>query len=405
MLRIPLAPADGLCYKTTREVCAPANARLPDQLFIALCSVPYDADLWKNRYNPRMKQQILKFVLLLAACAACYGLARFSQTARVSSWIRSLTRASAAPDASTAASTSQLSGSSGSSSLQVPARLAGAAGASDLPGTAVEVLEAAIRELRTIDEFSAAAELSLHLLDQQCEATGRYLQKGQGTPWARWDFEFQIPGVPMRLTQVFDGRFFYRLSDLDGELSLTYVDLLEVPALEHPETEFLAGPGGWFGVGGLPTILEQTAKSFEWEPLAPGTAPTSRGAIQLTVLRGKWKAESLRQLLRDEVAPDALHPEIRWDRLPQQLPHEVEIVLGTDAYLRLFPYQITFRGYGKAGPQGPRTDLITLKLRKVTRHQQLDENDFKVSSDNVQPIDQTADWMARLDMYLGHPLQ
>lgn len=344
-----------------------------------------------------MKPQITKSILLLAACALCFWMARSTQVSRNPS------RGDPFSDTPGPAISQNATPVHPASSQLQP---------TSLPPTpanarkgARELLLDSAKQLRSVGDLCADLELQISMFGEQGEARGRYLQKGQGTPQARWDLEFQTPTVPLRMTQVFDGRFFYRLSDVDGQLALTYVDLYRVPDLPASQLDCLAGPGGWFGVGGLPTLLEQLAASFDFEPVLPDAGQPTPGKIELRVVRGRWKPEALRQLLRDELDPAWLQPSVRWDFLPRQLPHEIEITLGTDGYLRLFPYQFVFRRFETPDPEGSRSDLFSLALRQVARVESVDPAEFIVSSDNVQPVDLTSDYLARAEMYQKYPVK
>jgi hypothetical protein len=273
----------------------------------------------------------------------------------------------------------------------------------NIPAPAALIRES-IRQLRTLDCVSAQASLTVQMLDVVTTANGRYIQKGQGTPAARWDFEFESTELPTKLTQVFDGRFFYRIYQSGEKKTLSCVDLYHIPELPESQSPGVVGPTDWFGIGGLPTMLAQMTGAFDFSVVDVRQAGSDGNLMQLITIRGQWKTDSLRQFLRDQIDPAFLQPPVQWNQLPLQMPHEIEIVLGTDDYLKLFPYRITFRRNHRDGNGWVAESMFALQFHHVTKLETISHETFVVSSDDVQPQDLTDDFLGKVKALLVHPV-
>lgn len=274
--------------------------------------------------------------------------------------------------------------------------------------TPLQILEESIAALRQSEPLVAQVKLQIHLLDREFLGSGQYCQAGSGQPQTRWDLTLDGSGGNLFLSQIFDGRFFYRLEIQGQAKTLTYANLSEARKYPAAAVQGIASPSGWFGTGSLATMLEQLHASFEFEP-AIQTQPiggSDAASIEMLTLRGRWSRAGLRQLLRDQIAPDVLHPQIRWEQLPGQLPHAVELSLGSDEYLQRFPYQLTFFQFVRAG--GDRYEprpIFKLQLHQVEKKTEIAAEQFRVSADDLTPIDVTREYLERIRMFLQYPLR
>lgn len=272
---------------------------------------------------------------------------------------------------------------------------------------ALELLKRALTQLRSAPPLVAQLDLQINLLERQFRGTGQYCQTGAGIPQARWDLVLGGQPDGLTLSQIFDGRFFYRLTMQGNNRTLNYVDLYGVRDLSVVKTDGIAGANGWLGVGGLPTMLEQLLATHEFEP--PGEPETVRGTdgqvLTLTRIRGRWSKSALRQLLRDQVAPEVLANDILWERLPGQLPHAVELVLGSDSYLDAFPYRLAFYQFQGGDGTYAVQPIFELKLHHVEKREAIAPEQFRLSADGLNPVDDTKDYLNRVKMFTLYPLK
>lgn len=273
---------------------------------------------------------------------------------------------------------------------------------------AIALLEQALGQLRNAPPLVAQLDLQINLLNREFHGTGQYCQTGAGVPQTRWDFSLGESPSGLMLSQIFDGRFFYRLTVQGDEKSLTYVDLYGARDLPAATAKGVAGPPGWLGVGGLPTLLEQLLATHDFEqPTAAETIAGENGeSLVLTRVRGRWSKPALRQLLRDQIGEDVLAEEIRWERLPGQMPHAVELLLGTDSYLKAFPYRLVFYQFRPAGEGSYSIQpVFEMKLHHVEKRDVIAPEQFRLSADGLNPEDQTKDYLNRIRLFTLYPLK
>ena len=279
---------------------------------------------------------------------------------------------------------------------------------SDSSSTANQVLGEAISQLRNSPPLIAQVKLQIDLLDRKFLGTGQYSQIGTGSPKCRWDLTVDGVSTSLHLSQIFDGRFFYRLETQGDQRTLSYVDLFEVRRLTQQNVPGVANLSAWFGTGSLAVMLEQFQSAFDFQVATPSQSTESNVTqpIQTTILRGEWNREAIRQLLRGQVAPEAFESKITWNRLPGQLPHSVDLYLGTDDYLTSFPYQlICYQYVPTSGDEYARKQIFKLQLHRVEKKDSIADEQFEVSASGLEPVDLTKDHIARIKMYVETPLK
>lgn len=346
-----------------------------------------------------MRAELLLSASLLAAAAALWGVPRL--------WTQSFPSLPSLEQSADQSREQPLVGSATAAPGSAETAAGSALAFENSPASRA-LLEQSVSQLRNAPPLVAQLDLQINLLERQFKGTGQYCQTGAGIPQARWDFSLSDTAGGLTLSQIFDGRFFYRLTIQGNEKSLSYVDLYGARDLPAATAPGVAGPSGWLGVGGLPTLLEQLLATHDFE--APAGTETIRGEdgqpLVLTKLRGRWSKAALKQLLRDQISPEVLAGEIRWERLPGQMPHAVELVIGTDAYLKAFPYQLNFYQFQPAGEGNYRVQSVfELKLHHVEKRDEIAPEQFRLSADGLNPVDQTKDYLNRVKMFTIYPLR
>jgi hypothetical protein len=154
-------------------------------------------------------------------------------------------------------------------------------------------------------------------------------------------------------------------------------------------------------LGGLPHLLSSLEQNFAFEsPRADElefSADDGRSLRRLPIwiLTGHWKPEALQTLLgRDAKA----------DKIPEQLPDKIEIVLGRDEVLPLFPYRVTYWRTPKLdtggidhGTSPAPQKLLSLELFKVSRQRNIAPSEFIYQPGTNQEVrDVTARYVQRL---------
>ena len=269
----------------------------------------------------------------------------------------------------------------------------------------VEFLTVACRRLANSTPFGTSVKLTGHLFGQNTAATGQYFQMGQGTHRSRLELEFDAGDAIANSFQLCDGRFVYRLQTFGGQQQFDFVDLNRFTEQTNSNATF--SPSSWIATGGMASLLEQFNQSFNF---GSPKQVTSDDQTQLTVIRGCWNETALRHTLGNQaslVFPS--EPKIRsrnaipWDKIPQQLPHGIEVVFGNNALLGMFPRKIHYLKFAP-NPDGGAMRLqpmMTLEFSRPVETDQLAENMFIVRSSDIESVDTTDQYLAQVKSILA----
>ena len=257
------------------------------------------------------------------------------------------------------------------------------------PNESRELLKRSAAEMVESPAVESKVVLTVNLFQQQLVTEGRYIQLGQGSRKSRLDFEYEDEDLG-KLTQICDGRFFYSLQESSQGKSLSFVDLYQLAKAD--QQAMVANPTAWMATGGLSSLMQHLAEAFDFEPITRGEV----GGIPTLVLRGAWKSSYLKRLLENQVDPKHLEPPIQWNALPPQLPHAVEIQLGADDFLPLFPYQITFAQYDGTGNMNASQPVVRFEMTEVSKLESVDQEWFIVQSGDSPQVDLTEELANRV---------
>jgi hypothetical protein len=274
-------------------------------------------------------------------------------------------------------------------------------------GLANEILLHAISELRQSPPLKSELAVNINLLEEEFELTGTYWQAGEGAPHSRLDLKVPESDPRLEITQIFDGRFYYVLETNGNQKRLTYIDQMAVSNLGTPRVNAVAGLRGWFGTGSWPVLLEQLASSFDFEVKSEVDFETDQGSPGKNVtLTGKWRRESLHQLLRDQIRAEWIGEEIQWDRLPQQIPHEIEITLASVSGLPTYPQQIVFYQHRRSRKKAPqvRTPIFSVTNNTLEINLHNDPAIYRVAAEGILNHDLTEEYLNRVKVFLYQPV-
>lgn len=426
----------------------PAAQRLrtvPIETSLCLSSARYNAFLWKIPHNLPMKQELPIAVGLLAIGGLLWlsgswadnASNRANQTKAIPSQqtTASIIQQASFQENATASSSSQLPSKpvnpliaekdslrgQGTKlqdfSLPVTDFTADATTQSDSTPSTADYLHAAPdprsaelltrngRRIANSAPFRMSIKLEGHLFDEHTVATGQYFQMGQGTHRSRLDLAFQAGEEVANSFQLCDGRFVYRLQTFGGQQRFEFVDLNRFSQQTNTNATF--SPSNWIATGGLASLLEQFNQSFNFG--APKQIVTNNQAT-LTMIRGCWNETALKHTLgRQAGSVFANLPKIRsrnaipWNKIPQQLPHSVEVVFGNDGAMGEFPREIRYLKF-EPNPNGGAmrlTPMMTLKFSPPEQTDQLTENMFVIRSSDIESVDTTDQYLAQVKLILA----
>ncbi|MCH2177882.1 MAG: hypothetical protein MK106_03675 [Mariniblastus sp.] len=255
-----------------------------------------------------------------------------------------------------------------------------------------KLLEQVAANIVSSPPIESSVLLTVDLFNQHLVTQGKYIQLGQGSRKSRLDFQYDLEegeGTG-KLTQICDGRFFYSIQETGEEKNLRFVDLYQLATAD--QQGLLAQPTAWMATGGLSSLMQHLAQAFDFAPITKGTI----SGVPTLVLRGTWKLEYLKRLTDKQLDPQWLNQPVRWDKLPPQLPHVVELHLGADQFLPLFPYRIVFSRYDDGNEQKPPTPIVRFEMNEVSKLKSVDQEWFVVQSGATNQIDLTEELASRV---------
>ena len=250
------------------------------------------------------------------------------------------------------------------------------------------LLAQAAKQMELSPPIACKARCQINLFDQVIVGEGSYYQRGQGSGLTHLKVNFPISEQSeLQSTQICDGKFYYWIQNLDGERTIEFIDLNE---LQSDKFDLSSGPVQWLTRTGTVSLLRNLSAAFEFE--AP--TKTNMGGHEMLVLKGKWKPDAIQSLLYGQFNADSKEP-IRWDRLPNQLPHAVEVYLGTDDFLHLFPYRLSFFQFD--GEQRKPDPMMTMELFEVQKVDSVPGDLFRVDANGSQQFDLSRDYSKHLE--------
>ncbi len=260
----------------------------------------------------------------------------------------------------------------------------------DEPGI---LLAQAAKKLEMSPPISCKSRCKIHLFGQTMIGEGNYYQKGQGSGLTRLEIKYEISSeTAFESTQVCDGKFYYWIQKLGDERTIEFIDLQK---LKSNRTGMDSGPSQWLARSGTASLLRNLSTAFEFEK----PIPTQLGDHKMLLLKGQWKQKSLESILHGQINHQA-DESIQWDQLPNQLPHCVEVYLGTDDFLHLFPYRISFFKFDKNGTR-EESPTMTLELYKVQKLDQLSDELFQVNAEGSKQIDLSGNYSDHIEYLAG----
>jgi hypothetical protein len=231
--------------------------------------------------------------------------------------------------------------------------------------------------------------------------TGSYAQMGQGSGQSRLDLNLLDQDPALSISKVSDGRFLYTLERVGDRQKLEFVDLQQVrksrQSGKSPQNQPVQQ---WLLPGELASLLENLSIAFQFD--VPHMQQIEGQSF--CHLQGVWKAEWLRNWLQDVTPLHQLQPEIVWHKLPQEIPHQVNLSLVFCPNFGWTTQRIVFLRYPKEKKRS--TDSGNPELRIAVPMGVVDfasfqaltaasDNLLKIESAEVETVDVTDLYLTR----------
>jgi hypothetical protein len=264
----------------------------------------------------------------------------------------------------------------------------------------VQLMSQISQRLASSQPFGLKLRLSGQLFETAVLASGNYAQMGQGTFKSRIELKFGSEQNAATVFQLCDGRFVYNLqtspmphSAKGKKQTFEFVDLVRVQETAG-ESQTKITPTGWVATGGISSLFQHLASAFNFG----ASEQTDDSAI---VLRGSWDQNSLQSVLFNPLDGESRsQPQIRWEDVPKQLPHAVELVLQKNSEFDYFPSKITFLQFVKQKDDQYKLDpVVTLLLSEPQPLGAVSDRFFVIDSSNLKPTDATDGYIARIEAF------
>jgi hypothetical protein len=270
------------------------------------------------------------------------------------------------------------------------------------PQSGEELVTAASRQL--LDEQALECKLRYRVRSGRNDLIGQgaYMQVGPSdAKLLRLELKLQVGDHVASLQQISGEEYLWIRQDLpQGKQGLSRISLRQYrEAARNSQTAPIGStPTAWLLMGGLSRLIEAQHMNFEFETPRAGMLQN----VPVWVVAGHWRPEQLKNLVQGRDVP--------LDQLPVQLPARVEITLGRDNILPLFPYRLewlrqvrdeaTNQDKAPASRETRWEPMVTMELYEVSRRAQYDPARFE-----YEPGDQEVEDVTQAYLYKeGHSI-
>jgi len=199
--------------------------------------------------------------------------------------------------------------------------------------------------------FKASIKQRAFIFKKEVVSTGTYLQADGGTGGVRIELDIRTEHLDLKVRLFNDGVYFFRETvdkaavaaaavnlGNDRVKSLSRIESVNLRRMNDQLSKDPHWPGRWIAFGGLYLFMQQTQKCFNF------SAPTERtiGDTKVLVTRGTWKPGKLALVLPEQKESILNSSTINLNRIPPQIPTEVELYFLADGKLKDLPRRIVF---------------------------------------------------------------
>ena len=248
-----------------------------------------------------------------------------------------------------------------------------------------EVVKQSARKLLSLPGLDAEFHYKLQAYDQTLAGSGNYLQYGDGPEKLfRLELTTQLEGYKATQQTIGGKQYLWLRRDFGpDQRSLARVNLRRVrQVIEESGPPLSLDPSPtWLAIVGLPKTLESLSQWFDFE------AARDEQVSQRRVLRvrGRINPQMKGQLLSEKKGQGG-----------EQIPDAVELTLGTDSALPLFPYRIEYLKRPSKGKDNELAPLLTLDFFSAKVRRDIDPQQFEYFPGDQEVEDRTRLFLERL---------
>jgi hypothetical protein len=241
------------------------------------------------------------------------------------------------------------------------------------------------RNLFGLPGLDAEFHYKVQAYGQTLAGSGRYLQSGDGPEKLfRLELTTQLDDYKATQQTISGKQYLWIRRDFGADQrSLARVDLRRVrQAIEDSGPPLSLDPSPtWLGIVSLPKMLGSLSQWFDFEP----SREDRLGDRKVLRLRGQIDQAKQAQLLSEKKGQGG-----------EQIPDAVELTLGTDSALPLFPYRIEYFKNPPKGKSGELTTLLSLDFFSAKVRRDIDPQQFDYFPGDQEVEDRTRLFLERL---------
>ncbi len=258
--------------------------------------------------------------------------------------------------------------------------------------SAAQILKQISTSLRDGEPVFGDLEITSNLFDVAQTIKGRFWNQGQGTKQTRLELILDSAN-PVKLTQICDGRFQYRLMEHRDSRQLKFHDLQR---LENEDAGIIKAtlPASWVGEGSFDSLFRHLSEAFNF-----GEVKTASGDLQLMEIVGTWNPDRLAKLMAGRVDHREILPSPNWSKLPPQIPHGVRLRFRGAVDSGWEPVEILFFKFNEEVASPPST-AMSIKFAQI-RRQSISADLFRFEFDETGAIDETEIYNRHIDVVTG----
>ncbi len=219
------------------------------------------------------------------------------------------------------------------------------------------------------------------MFDQELIGAGTYFQAGAGQEKRlRSELRLQADDSVIGGLQVCDGRYVWSNNETFAGPMLTRIDLRRLR--QRRESSFRDEPQELWAWGGLPKLLKNLERSFQWDQALAGYLETDK--TPAWSIRGMWRAEEYAKLVPQGMPP-ANEPIL--GGFPAQVPGCVTLYIRQQDY---FPQRIEYRrppvGAKENMPPEEWVPCVLIEFTDITTDRPLEPGIFDFQPGKQQEI-------------------
>lgn len=262
------------------------------------------------------------------------------------------------------------------------------------PQSSAELIAAVIARLESFGTVAFKLHQEITLFDERLVGAGNYLQVAHGDRLWRLEVVLKGENDTALLQQVCDGRYLWIHERNGAAQQLRKIDLLQVNQVAQAQRD-AGGPLLNWGTGGLAQLIRGLGESFEFG----GIEETVWQAKPAYRVSGRWRPALLAELLPEQKDKIRAGQGGDLSRLARHVPDQAVLYVSSED---LLPLRVEYlrhekpAWYARLWSSAADRAITSIEFFDYKLDQPIDERHFTFPSGNIEAVDGTDAYLARL---------